>query len=277
MSAGDAVRTAASGAVEMAKDGADSRPLNWAARLGLTARGLVYLLLGVLAVLVARGARAEVDQKGVLQQIIARPFGGFVVAALAVGFACYALWRLSEAAFGVTGEKPGPGPRLKSLGRGLVYGFFAVTAFGLLLGPGGSQATQQKTLTAQVMQHAGGRWLVGLVGAFVVVLGVTLVVEGLRLKFMRYFPAGALSPAVRAGVRQLGRIGTVARGLVFALVGVLVVSAAWTYDPAKATGLDGALKTLRDRPYGPLLLGLAGVGLMVFGVYGLAEARYRRV
>ena len=76
MSAGDAVRTAASGAVEMAKDGADSRPLNWAARLGLTARGLVYLLLGLLAVLVARGARAEVDQKGVLEQLIARPFGG---------------------------------------------------------------------------------------------------------------------------------------------------------------------------------------------------------
>jgi hypothetical protein len=251
--------------------------VGWAARLGLTARGVVYLLLGLLAVLVARGARAEVDQKGVMEQIIARPFGGVLVALLALGFACYSLWRLSEAAFGVSGEKPGAGPRIKSLFRGLVYGFFAVTAVALLFGSKSSQATQQKTLTAQTMQHQGGRWVVGLVGAVVVVVGLALVVEGLRLTFMRYFPAASLSPGLRAAVRQLGRVGTVARGLVFALAGALVVSAAWTYQPAKAGGLDAALKTIREQSYGPVLLGLAGVGLMIFGVYGLAEARYRRV
>jgi len=277
MSAGDTLSESASNVVQATRDGADSRPVGWAARAGLTARGVVYLLLGLLAVLVARGARAEVDQKGVMQQIIARPFGGAVIALLAVGFGCYSLWRLSEAVFGVTGAKPGPGPRIKSLARGLVYGFFAVTAVALLLGSNTSQATQQKTLTAQVMAHPGGRWVVGLAGAVVVVVGLTLVVEGLRLTFMRYFPAGAMSPGLRSAIRQLGRIGTVARGLVFALAGALVVSAAWTYQPAKAGGLDAALKTLREQSYGPALLTVAGVGLMVFGVYGLAEARYRRV
>ena len=99
-----------------------------------------------------------------------------------------------------------------------------------------------------------GGWS-ALVGAVVVVVGLTLVVEGLRLTFMRYFPAGSLRPGLRSAIRQLGRIGTVARGLVFALAGALVVSAAWTYQPAKAGGLDAALKTLRDQPYGPVLLG----------------------
>ncbi len=277
MSTGNSVSAAASRVVDATKEGVDSRPIDWAARLGLTARGVVYLLLGLLAVLVARGARAEVDQKGVLEQVIARPFGGAVVALLALGFACYSLWRLSEAVFGVTGEKPGPGPRIKSLVRGLVYGFLAVTAVALLFGSKSSQATQQKTLTAQVMAHPGGRWVVALVGAIVVVVGITLVVEGLRLTFMRYFPAGSMSAGLRSAIRQLGRIGTVARGLVFALAGALVVSAAWTYQPAKAGGLDAALKTLREQSYGPVLLGVAGVGLMIFGVYGLAEARYRRV
>jgi len=94
---------------------------------------------------------------------------------------------------------------------------------------------------------------------------------------MRYFPASELDGNTRAAVRRLGMVGTIARGLVFALTGVLVASAAWTYNAAKASGLDGALKTLRDQPFGGLLLGLAALGLIAFGVYGLAEARYRRV
>jgi hypothetical protein len=147
----------------------------------------------------------------------------------------------------------------------------------LLQGSRGAQSTQQQGYAAQIMAHPGGRWVVGLVGLAVSIVGAVMVFEGLRLKFMRYFPAGALSAGVRDGIRNLGRIGTVARGLVFALTGVLIVSAAWTYNAAKASGLDGALKTLRDRPFGGLLLGVAAVGLIVFGIYGLAEARYRRV
>jgi hypothetical protein len=127
------------------------------------------------------------------------------------------------------------------------------------------------------MAQPGGRWAVGLAGLTVAVAGLVMVVEGAKLKFMRYFPAGGMSARLREWIRDLGRIGTIARGLVFALTGVLVVSAAWTYDAAKASGLDGALQTLRNRPYGELLLTLAGVGLLIFGIYGLAEARYRRV
>jgi hypothetical protein len=118
---------------------------------------------------------------------------------------------------------------------------------------------------------------VGLAGLGIAVAGTTMVVGGARFTFMRYLPAVGLAPRVRAWIRSLGRIGTIARGLVFTLTGTLVVAAAWTYDAAKASGLDGALKTLRDRPFGGALVGLAAVGLIVFGVYGLAEARYRRV
>jgi hypothetical protein len=256
---------------------ADTRPMDWAARAGLTARGLVYLLIGVLALLVARGARAEVDQKGALAQVLAKPFGGWVVGLLAVGFACYSLWRLSEAAFGVTGEGRKTGPRLKSLARGLIYGFLAYTAVELLLGSRTPQTSLQKGYAAEVMAHPGGRWAVALIGLGVAIAGVVMVVEGVRLKFMRYFPAGGIEPATRSLIRQLGRVGTIARGLVFALAGVLVVSAAWTYQPAKASGLDGALRTLADRPLGDLYLTVAALGLIIFGVYGLAEARYRRV
>lgn len=258
-------------------DLSDSRAMDWAARAGLSARAVVYVLIGLLALLVAQGHRAEVDQKGALAQVIAKPYGGWLVGLLAVGFACYSLWRLSEAAFGVAGEGRKAGPRIQSLVRGLVYAFLAYSAVSLIQGSRQGQSAQQKGYAAQAMAHPGGRWVVGVVGAVVVVVGLAMVVEGFKLKFMRYFPAGALPDRVRGAVRQLGRIGTVARGLVFALAGALVVAAAWTYDASKAAGLDGALKTLRDQAYGPYLLGLAGLGLLAFGVYGFAEARYRRV
>lgn len=260
-----------------ARELAGAEPMNWAARAGLTARGAVYLLIGLLALLVAQGHRAAVDQKGALAQVLAKPYGGWVVGLLAVGFALYALWRLSEAAFGVAGEGRKAGPRVQSLVRGLAYLFLAYTAVSLIQGSRQGQSAQQKGWTAQTMAHPGGRWIVLIVGAAVVVVGLVMVGEGVRLKFMRYFPAGAIPDRARNAVKQLGRIGTVARGLVFALAGALTVAAAWTYDPSKAAGLDGALKTLRDQPYGPYLLGAAGLGLIAFGVYGLAEARYRRV
>ena len=277
MSSAGTVQGVASEVVSAVRDGADSRPLGWAARLGLTARGVVYLLMGLLAVLVARGAAVQVDQKGALAQVVARPYGELVVAAMAAGFAGYALWRLSEAAFGVSGEGRRVGPRVQSLVRGLVYVGLALSAVAVLQGSQTSQSSQQQSLTARAMEQPGGRWLVAAIGAVILGVGLALVAEGVRLRFMRYFPVGALSPRVRHAVRVLGAVGTVARGLVFALTGGLVVAAAWTYDPAKASGLDGALKTLRDQPFGPLLLTAAGAGLVAFGLYGLTEARYRRV
>ena len=120
------------------------------------------------------------------------------------------------------------------------------------------------------MSYTGGRWLVALIGLVIVGVGVALVVQGWQLSFMRYFKA--VPPQVRRLVVNLGRIGTIGRGAVFALV-----SAAWTLDPKKAGGLDGALRTLLQHPYGTALALVASLALVAFGGYGLAEARYRRV
>ncbi|MDP9101968.1 MAG: DUF1206 domain-containing protein [Actinomycetota bacterium] len=258
-------------------DPTDSAPVTWAARAGLTARGLVYLLVGLLAVLVARGGEAHLDQRGALAQVLNKPLGPWVVGGMAGGFAAYAVWRLSEAAFGVTGQGRKKGPRLQSLVRGLVYGFLSYSAVKLLQGSREAQGNQQRDYAASVMAHSGGRWLVGLVGAIVVAVGLFMVYEGATAKFMRYFPAGGMAPAVRKVLRVLGAVGSIARGLVFGLAGALVLAAAWTYDPNKARGLDGALKTLRDGPHGQGLLLAAATGLVAFGVYGLGEAAFRRV
>jgi hypothetical protein len=135
------------------KDGAEdisnSATMGWAARLGLAARGLTYLLMGWLALLVAQGADKHIDQRGALTEVLAQPLGSVVVAVMALGFAAYALWRLSEAAFGVTGEPDGVGPRLKSLARGLAYGLLTWSTISLLRGARGTQAGEQGRLAGE--------------------------------------------------------------------------------------------------------------------------------
>jgi uncharacterized membrane protein len=262
-----------------ARRASDSPAARALARAGLTARGVLYVLIGWVAILVALGQTSQqADQQGALQLLASQPYGLVSLWLLGIGFAGYALWRLSEAAFGVTGEGSGAGSRLKSLVRAVIYAFFAYLTFKIISGAGGgSQANKQQDLTATVMHHAGGRWLVGLVGLVIVLCGVALVSEGFRRKFLRYLRLGQMTPRTRRIVEWLGVVGTAARGAVFALAGVLVIEAAVTYEPAKAGGIDRALLTLRSQPFGEFLLILAALGLIIFGAYGLCEARWRKV
>jgi hypothetical protein len=257
----------------------DSPPARALARAGLAARGILYILIGWVAILVALGQSSQqADQQGALQLLAGQPYGLVLLWLLGIGFAGYALWRLSEAAFGVTGEGTGAGPRLKSLIRAAIYAFFAYLTFKIISGAGGGSQTQkQQDLTATVMHHPGGRWLVGVVGLAIVIAGLVLVAEGIGRKFLKHLRLSEMSPRTRRLVERLGMIGTAARGAVFALAGVLVTEAAVTYQPAKAGGIDKALLTLRNRPFGEFLLILAALGLIIFGIYGLCEARWRKV
>jgi hypothetical protein len=270
------VSARASGTARRASDSPAARAL---ARAGLAARGVLYILVGWVAILVAFGqtSGSQANQEGALQLLARQSYGLVSLWLLGIGFAGYALWRLSEAAFGVTGEGNGAGPRLKSLVRGVAYAFFAYLTFQIITGTAGNQSKKQQDLTAKVMHHPGGQVLVGIVGAVIVIIGVALVLEGLRRKFLKRLQTSQMSPRTRRIVEWLGVIGTAARGVVFALAGILVIDAAVTYKPAKAGGIDKALLTLRNQPFGEVLLILAALGLIIFGIYGLCEARWRKV
>lgn len=271
---GQGVAATVSDAVD---DVASSRPLGWAARLGLTARAAVYLVIGLLGLSLASGNRAELDQKGALRELLERPFGFVLVLLCAVGFAGYALWRFAEAASGPVGDGDSTSARLKSLARGVIYTVLAFTAVAVLLGSRSSQGGQQRGLVAQVLTWPGGTAIVIVAGLVVVGAGIGLVIEGWRRKFLKYLDHSDMSDGTRRIVRWTGTVGSIARGLVVVLIGVLLVVAAVTGDKEDATGMDGALKSLLDLPYGTALLILASLGLLIFGVYALMEARYRRV
>jgi hypothetical protein len=252
------------------------------AKLGFAARGTIYLLLGIFAVLLVLGERSpEADQRGAMQEV-ARHDGGFLLLwVIAIGFVGYALWRFSEVAFGVVGkgEKSHDlAPRLQSLIRGVIYAGLAFSAFNLLAhARAKSQASQQQLLTTKVMQHSAGRWLVGIVGLVVIGVGLGLIYEGVARKFKKHFAMADMPTGSRRIVWFLGTFGITARGVVFSLVGFFLIQAALDYDAKKARGLDGALRrTVAESDLGRVLVGVCAVGLVAFGLYAYAEAAWRR-
>src|SRR3984885_5227010 len=200
--------TSAMQAKTRARRASNSRAAQWLARAGLTARGVIYVLIGWVAILIAIGHTSHAaDQQGALQLLAGKPYGLVSLWLLAVGFAAYALWRLSEAAFGVTGEGNGAGPRLKSLGRGVVYAGFVYLTVKVITGTAGSQSRQQQDVTAQVMQHPAGRWLVAIAGVIVAIIGLVLLIEGIRHKFMKNLRTSQMSARTRRVVKWLGTNG----------------------------------------------------------------------
>ena len=259
----------------LAKNLGRSRTLELLARIGLAARGITYLLMGWLAVLVATGGHEQVDQRGVLTTVLTKPLGAILVLLMAAGFTAYAFWRFTEAAVGVTGAGNRISPRLQSFARGNIYLFLSITAIALLYGARVSQSKQESDLARTVMNQTGGRWLVAIVGLGITGTGLAMIREGLKTRFLQLF--SALSPRLRRVTAMLGRVGTIARGVVFTAVGVLTVSAAWSTNSIKAGGINEALRTLLHQPFGRSLVLFLGIGLMVFGLYGLAESAWQRV
>ncbi len=258
-----------------AREAKDSKPVEALARLGLAARGLVYVVIGVIAVQIALGKKGEADRNGALGAIREQPFGEVLLVVLAIGFAGYAAWRLLEAAVGHQDEHGGKkvAKRLGSLARGLLYASFSVTTL-TFVSTGGSQ-DKTKPLTARVMAMTGGQLLVGAAGVAVIGGGLYIAYRGLSKKFLKKLTLP--SPTSRTLAERLGTAGLVGRGLVFCLLGGFLVDAAVTFDPNKAKGLDAALKTLAQQAFGTFLLFVAAVGLLAFGAWSFVEARYRDV
>jgi hypothetical protein len=252
----------------------------WLARLGLAARGVVYGVIGALAIALALGAGGKAtNQQGALKTISDGPLGKAALVVLALGLGGYVVWRVVRAVIGHGPEQSDSAfDRVAGLASGVAYGILFVTAVSLLFTSHnkGSSGHPDQT-TAGVMDWTGGRWLVGAAG--VVMLGVALYqgYKGVSRDFLEDSKTEQMSESVKRAFTVLGVVGHLSRMVVFGLVGWFLLRAAIDFDPDKAVGLDGALAKLAHASYGPLLLGIVAAGLVAFGCYSLADARYRRV
>lgn len=260
---------------------AQSRGFEWLARGGFVARGLIYGIVGILAVKLAVGdGGTTTNQQGALKTVANQPFGKVLLILVAIGLGGYALWRFVHALLGRGPEGSDSGfERLAALGSGIVYAGLCASAVGILLGSGsnGGSSGSASSTTAGVFGWPGGTWLVAIAGAVLIGIGLYQGYRGLTKDFLKDSKTAQMSPRVRNWIEWIGSFGHLARMVVFGLVGVFMIKAAIDYNPDQAVGLDGALAKIAHASYGPFLLGLVAAGLIAFGVYSLSDARYRRI
>jgi hypothetical protein len=265
-------------AKQAAKKAENSDTVEWLARLGLGARGVIWLTVGFLAAQVALGSQKRADKNGALEGIKTKPFGEVLLVVLVLGFLGYTAWQLLEGSVGHRDQDDDRKrwvKRLVSLFRGGVYVFLAGSTAKFVVSSAGNDKT--KPLTARVMSHSGGRTLVFLIGAGLVIGGLVMAFHGLRQKFEDVVDTGKMPDGVQAVSRIVGTVGLVSRGLVFALVGWFLVDAAVRFDPSDAKGLDASLKTLAHQPYGRVALFVGALGLLAFAAWSFVEATYRKL
>lgn len=250
-----------------------------AARFGLAAKGVLYAVIGAIALQIAiggGGGGGEASQQGALQRIGQEPFGAVLLGVLAVGLAGYAGWRLIQAVRGTDEDSAAKdiALRIAAAFRAALYGLLSVVALqGIRGGGGGGGGDSEQELTARVLELPGGVVLVGIVGAVILVVGGLQAKRGVSAEFMEDLESYGVSNNERSVVRRLGVVGHVARAVVYGIIGGLLVKAALDADPDEAVGLDGALAELANRPYGPWLLGIVALGLVAYGAYCLVAAR----
>ena len=248
-------------------------------RAGFVARALIYGIIGLLALeLATRQGGKITNQQGALRSVEQHPFGHLLLALLAVGLGGYALWRLFRAALGHGREGTDSGiERLGALGSGIVYAAMCVVAVQILTGPGTSGKGNAKKTAGDVFSWPAGRWLVAIAGVVLAGVACYQLIRGLRKKFLDDSKTDQMSRPVYKGFTVLGTIGHVARAVVFGLIAVFLIKAAYDYKANEAIGLDGALGKLYNGAYGGWLLGAVAVGLIAFACFSLVEARYRKI
>ena len=259
---------------------AGAKQLGWLARAGLVARGVVYFVIGLLALELALGeGGATTDQQGAMKAIAAESYGKVLLVLLAIGLAGYAIWRLTRAAVGHGAEqRDDTSDRIAALASGITYAALCVVAIGILSGSGSSSSSEKaKETTAGVLGWSGGEVLVVIAGLALIGVAIYQAYKGVSKNFLEDAKTGEMSESVRKAYTALGVFGLVARAVIFALVGYGILKAAIEYDPKEAVGLDGALHQLTQTTLGPWLLGIIAVGLIGFAIYSMADARYRKV
>jgi hypothetical protein len=264
---------------------ADKAP-DWvdpAMRVGYAARGIVYIIVGAIAVMAAwQGGQAEGTQ-GALARIQDEWWGWVLLILIALGFVCYAFWKALDAWMDLndkgTGAK-GIVARVAMVITAIIHLGLAFYAGSLLFGGSGSSGGGQggsgggtQSMTATLMAQPFGQWLVGLVGACVIGAGVFHFVKALREKYKEHM---ARTPGSES-LDFLVKFGLIAHGVTLGVIGGMFIWAAWTYDPSQAGGLQQALQIIREAAFGRILLGLVGLGLVAFAAYCFVEARYRIV
>lgn len=267
-------------------NGALNKTFETLARLGYAARGIIYFVIGLLAFLLAFGYGGKTtDQQGAISVIGTQPAGRILLWLVLIGLVCYSLWGLIRVIFNpfhLGHDAKGFAVRIGYLVSATAYGLLVIPTYALI--SGGAQPTQSGAQQGQIQQYADqilvmpfGQLLVGIIGIILILVGLMQFFQGLSSGFDRRIHLTKLNPVQLRRVRFLGRLGAIARGIVFALIGFFIVMAAYTANSQQIKGFDSTLTYIVQQPYGGWLMGVVALGLISLGLYSLCMAIFFRL
>lgn len=255
------------------------------AKVGLVTKGIVYCLIGVLAFMAAfniSGSRTQdASKQGIFQVILEQPFGKVLLGLVAVGLLFYAIWRVIQA----VKDTENKGHDLKGIARrigylfsGITYGAFAFFAAEAALGKGGGQGQEgQQTLVQKLLEQPFGQWLALIVGAGIIILGISQFYRGWSGRYRKEVQSAGLKHETEAMLIRAGKFGYLARGIVWLIIGYLFIKAALHSNPEEAGGTSGAFRFLEESTYGSWLLGAVALGLICYGIFMFMRAKYQPI
>lgn len=256
-----------------------------AGRIGWFAKGVVYLLAGVLALSVAINTSRDVSTGheaspvGAIKTIGQSSGGTLLLLLLAAGLLLYASWRLITAALPGDVNGKAIAHRVGYVASAVMYVAFAITAIALAIDsrnmPDGNEDVSD--ISNWFMRRAVGRVLIGLVGLVIIVVGLYRVFKGVKLDVEDELDMSGTAASPTRWADRLGAVGEIGRGIGFGLVGFFLVRSSIEYDPNEATGLDGALRRLADEPWGLVVVIVVGFGFAAYGIFCLLTFSHRRL
>ncbi|MGM0754036.1 MAG: DUF1206 domain-containing protein [Bacillota bacterium] len=251
------------------------------ARIGYVSRGLVYMLIGALAVMAALGIGGSTsDSSGAFSAVASKPFGEVLLWILGIGLIGIVLWRLIQVVKDpehVKNDGKSMFRRLANLISGIAYGSLTYNAFAIAMHAKSSGSGSKQTLSAKLLSQPFGQWIVGIIGLIIIGYALYEIHKAYTEKYTNKFKRHEMSEKEWELGRKTGKLGLYSRGTVFLLIGYFFIQTAITADPDKTQGLDGALSKIAQQPYGQWLLGIVAVGLFVYGVFQILKGKNRHM
>ncbi|MYL50628.1 DUF1206 domain-containing protein [Halobacillus litoralis] len=250
-------------------------------RMGFMAKGIVYALIGVLTLMAALGVGGKTTgTTGMFRSLAGVAFGEILLWIIGIGLIGYISWLAIKVIKDPNNEGTDAKGLITRIGYtvgAIIYGSLAFNAIKIAINAGSGSGNSEQTLSAKLLSQPFGQWLVGIVGAITIGYGIYEIYQGSTGRFMKKMNTAEMDRHKRNVAEKSGKYGLSARGIVLGLIGFFFIQTALTANPDEAKGLDGALSEIAQQPYGQILLGIAAIGLILYGVYQVVRGRYARM
>lgn len=253
--------------------------VRWYSRIGFSAKGSVYILIGLISMMAAVGIGQKSDQAGAIAAVASRPFGQLILWFMVLGLIGYITWLTTQ----VIIEPDHSGSKIKGLFIRIGYFFSAAfyvglgTKFAILAMQSGQTGNTKQVWMNKVLDIPIGRIAIAITGISIFVFAMIQLTLGIRGTFTKKLNTSEMKQKEMIITNQMGRIGFIARGITFGVLGGFLIHSGWTGETSQATGIDGALAQIAQEPFGQALLGIVSLGLFLYGVYEVLEGKNRNI